>query len=92
MFGKDATAEFDPFVHQLKQHVLGFEADRRYVLQIDDEFAVSKLRTTGEVSIASLLKRHGSESDVTMSRDRGQPWGQQRIFKLRISRCNKYLH
>ena len=22
MFGKDATAEFDPFVHQLKQHVL----------------------------------------------------------------------
>ncbi|HEX4987543.1 MAG TPA: hypothetical protein VFW91_02090, partial [Candidatus Binatia bacterium] len=29
VFGKDATAEFDPFVHQLKQHVLGFEADRR---------------------------------------------------------------
>ena len=33
VFGKDATAEFDPFVHQLKQHVLGFDADRRYVLR-----------------------------------------------------------
>jgi hypothetical protein len=29
VFGKYATAEFDSFVHQLKQHVVVFLADRR---------------------------------------------------------------
>jgi hypothetical protein len=29
VFGKHAATEFDPFVHQLKQHVFAFLADRR---------------------------------------------------------------
>jgi hypothetical protein len=33
VFGKDATAEFDPLVHQVTQYFFAFLANGRYVLR-----------------------------------------------------------
>src|SRR5688572_30936219 len=44
VFGKHATAaEFESLVHQLKQYVLALLTDGRYVLHINNEFAVAKV-------------------------------------------------
>ena len=46
VLGKHSVAsEFDPLVEQVNNYVLGLLADRCYVFHLDNEFAVTKVRT-----------------------------------------------
>ena len=46
VLGKRSVAsEFDPPVEQVNNYVLGLLADRCYVFHLDNEFAVTKVRT-----------------------------------------------